>query len=162
MTIAIIVTLSVLLCGVSIFSYILYTTLRDTQKKIKVIEKDININKNLTNTQKELEHILTTGVAAFLHISIKKSLDQMDILRKELDDAEELNTELSNWVVDFGKLTENVYKQLKSIDDRGIFEKDDEVGVIFQEMLDIITEYNYRINSVQNDDRNITTDEEQG
>ena len=159
MTTQIFVTLIGLLLSASIF---LYVTTRRAQNKAKELEQKLQQLQKVENAQQNLEKVLTTGIAAFLHVSLKKSLGQLEDLQKQLDETEKLNTELAQWVTDFGKLTGNVYKQLKSIDERGIFEKDDDVGFLFQDMVTIITEYNNRINNIQNDDRNNTTDEKQG
>jgi len=100
---------------------------------------------------------LSIGVAVFFYISLKKALERIDVLESELDTIEKLNTELGQWVVDFRKLVSNVYKKLKSVDERGIFEKDDDVGFLFQEMVTIVEECNKRI--TDNDD-NLSNEEQ--
>ena len=70
-------------------------------------------------------------------------------LNKKLD---ETNTELQTWVTDFRKLVNNVYKKLKFVDERGIFEKDDDVGVIFKNIIEIIDLTNKRI-QINDDDK---------
>lgn len=100
---------------------------------------------------------MSTGVAVFFYISLKKALERIDVLESELDTIEKLNTELGQWVVDFRKLVSNVYKKLKSVDERGIFEKDDDVGFLFQEMVTIVEECNKRI--TDNDD-NLSNEEQ--
>lgn len=84
-------------------------------------------------------------------------MERIDVLESELDTIEKLNTELGQWVVDFRKLVSNVYKKLKSVDERGIFEKDDDVGFLFQEMVTIVEECNKRI--TDNDD-NLSNEEQ--
>jgi hypothetical protein len=147
--------LAVLFFGLNIVFYVNY---HKSKKKLHLLEKQIAQINQLHTAQKDFEQILSTGISAFLHISIKKSLEKLEIIQQQLTESEELNLELTQWVVDFGKLTENVYKQLKSIDDRGIFESDDDVGILFQDMVNIITEYNSRINNTQRDDKNYITD----
>lgn len=61
---------------------------------------------------------------------------------------------LETWLVDFKKSIDNVYKKLKSIDERGIFEKDDDVGFLFTDIVNILKITNQRIN----DDSVTTTD----
>ena len=100
---------------------------------------------------------MSIGVAVFFYISLKKALERIDVLESELDTIEKLNTELGQWVVDFRKLVSNVYKKLKSVDERGIFEKDDDVGFLFQEMVTIVEECNKRI--TDNDD-NLSNEEQ--
>lgn len=158
MNIELVVSVAALLVSSSVFLYVL---LRKAKSKIDDLDKKLQQLTKLQTAQQDLEKILSTGIAAFLHISLKKSLSQLEDVQKQLEESEKLNVELTQWVTDFGKLTGNVYKQLKSIDERGIFEKDDEVGFLFQDMVTIITEYNNRINNIQNDDRN-NTDEKQG
>lgn len=75
--------------------------------------------------------LISLLINIFLFISLKKSFVQIDILE--------------DWLIDFKQLVNNTYKKLKNIDERGMFEKDDEVGVIFNNMLDIIELTNKRI-----------------
>ena len=57
------------------------------------------------------------------------------------------------WVLEFRDDVRNVYNALKSIDDRQIFEKDDEVGVVFEDLVTLITKLNERtISDVKNQD----------
>ena len=142
MLIIIIITLIVLTVGIGT----LYLSLRKANTQLKITQQKLEQCELIDKSQKDLTQILSTGIAAFLHISLKTSLERLDTVQKSLEDSEKMNTELVQWVSDFGKLTGNVYKQLKSIDERGMFEKDDDVGFLFQDMLAIINEYNKRIN----------------
>jgi hypothetical protein len=72
----------------------------------------------------------------FLVISLKKAFNQIDLLE--------------SWLIDFKSLIKNTYNKLKSIDDRGIFVKDDDVGVLFTDLLNIIEITNTRIQSDDN------------
>lgn len=72
----------------------------------------------------------------FLIVSLKKAFIQIDILE--------------DWLIDFKLLVNNTYNKLKNIDDRGMFEKDDDVGVTFKNILEIIDLTNKRIQT--NDD----------
>jgi len=47
--------------------------------------------------------------------------------------------QLESWVIDFKEEINSLYKKLKSIDERDMFEKDDDVGIIFQQIKDIIS-----------------------
>lgn len=87
-----------------------------------------------------------------------KAFNTIDSLEENIVKIDNSNSELQQWMLDFRKLMNNVYKKLKSVDERGIFEKDDDVGFLFQDMLNIIAECNKRIND--NDDNN-TFDEKQ-
>lgn len=71
----------------------------------------------------------------FFVISIKKAFSQID--------------SLEIWLIDFKNLMNQTYNKLKIIDNRDIFEKDDEVGVAFKEILSIIDSTN---NIIKDDD----------
>jgi len=89
--------------------------------------------------------ILTTLISTISIVFLFKALSKIDNLEQQLTLSEENNFLLNNWVTDFRTLILNVYKKLKSVDDRGIFEKDDDVGFLFSELLAIIDECNKRI-----------------
>ena len=73
----------------------------------------------------------------FLVISLKKAFNQIDLLE--------------SWLVDFKSLVKNTYNKLKFVDDRRIFEKDDDVGFLFTDLLNIIKLTNKRIQTDDND-----------
>jgi len=52
-----------------------------------------------------------------------------------------------SWIVEFRDDINDVYNQMKIIDDRQIFEKDDEVGSIFTQLYFIIQKLNQRTDS---------------
>jgi hypothetical protein len=60
----------------------------------------------------------------FLIISLRRAFFTIDVLE--------------SWLVDFKGLVNNVYKKLKDVDNRGIFEKDDDVGFVFSEIVKLI------------------------
>jgi amino acid transporter len=43
-----------------------------------------------------------------------------------------------NWVMDFNKDVQNTYNQLKQLDDRNIFSKDDDVGFAFSQIVSVM------------------------
>lgn len=85
--------------------------------------------------------LLTVSVIAnfFLIISLRKAFSTIDVLE--------------SWVIDFKDLINKLYNNLKQIDDRGMFEKDDDVGVTFTAIVDIIKKCNERV-QIQNYDTN--------
>ena len=85
--------------------------------------------------------LLSTILNIFLVVSLKKAFGQIDLLE--------------SWLIDFKGMIKNTYNKLKSIDDRGIFVKDDDVGVLFTDLLNIIELTNSRI---QTDDNDKSTD----
>jgi len=81
--------------------------------------------------------LLSTMTNIFLLICLKKAFNQIDILE--------------SWLVEFKYLVTNAYNKLKFVDDKGIFVKDDDVGFIFTEILNIIELTNKRVQSNDND-----------
>ena len=49
------------------------------------------------------------------------------------------------WLDDFRTEVDLVYKRLKAVDDQNLFEKDDDVGFIFSELVRITREFNEKI-----------------
>lgn len=84
--------------------------------------------------------LISVIINIFLFVALKRAFYTIDILE--------------TWLVDFKKSINNVYKKLKSIDERGIFEKDDDVGFLFNDIVNILKITNQRIN----DDSVTTTD----
>lgn len=46
------------------------------------------------------------------------------------------------WIEEYRTEIENVYKRLKIVDDKNLFEKDDDVGFVFSEIQRVIQEFN--------------------
>lgn len=82
--------------------------------------------------------LISLIVNIFLLISLKRAFNQIDILEE--------------WLIEFKLLMNNTYKKLKNIDERGMFEKDDDVGVVFKNILEIIELTNKRI-QINDDDK---------
>lgn len=76
-------------------------------------------------------------INVFLIISLKRAFFQID--------------ELENWLIEFKKLVNITYNKLKNVDERGMFEKDDDVGLTFKDILNIIKLTNERIQTNDND-----------
>lgn len=62
----------------------------------------------------------------FFGFAIYKSLSRIDLLE--------------TWIIDFKNSIIILYNNLKSIDNRGIFEKDDDVGILFDELSTLIND----------------------
>lgn len=77
----------------------------------------------------------------FLFISLRRAFFTIDTLE--------------SWLIDFKGLVNNVYKKLKDVDNRGIFEKDDDVGFMFSDIVNIIKITNERINDDSDNPTNI-------
>jgi hypothetical protein len=79
----------------------------------------------------------SVAVNVFLLITLKKLFNQVDILE--------------DWIINFKKSVENTFNKLKDIDDRGIFEKDDDVGFLFSDLKQIIESLNKKIKEEETD-----------
>lgn len=49
------------------------------------------------------------------------------------------------WIEFFGGEINIMYKRLKSVDDKNLFEKDDDVGFVFSEIVRVMNEFNEKI-----------------
>ena len=47
-------------------------------------------------------------------------------------------------IIEFGDDALSTYEQMKTLDDRQWFEKDDDVGIVFQDLVNIIEKFNER------------------
>lgn len=63
------------------------------------------------------------------------------------------------WILEFKNDVNGVYRQLKNIDDKNLFEKDDDVGVIFSEISALIDKLNTRIKTDVNTKKEIQENE---
>jgi uncharacterized UPF0160 family protein len=79
----------------------------------------------------------SVAVNVFLLITLKKLFNQVDILE--------------DWIINFKKSVENTFNKLKDIDDRGIFEKDDDVGFLFSDLKQIIESLNKKVKEEETD-----------
>jgi hypothetical protein len=77
-------------------------------------------------------------ISLVLLIFLLAAFYSMYILSKKLKTYED-------WILDTQSKIEDLQITLKNIDDREIFEKDDEVGVLFDEIRDLVNDYKTRI-----------------
>lgn len=72
--------------------------------------------------------VLTTAALAYACYNLLRKIevyeDWLDMFRKEIDD---------------------VYKRIKAVDDKNLFEKDDDVGFVFSEIVKITKEFDEKI-----------------
>lgn len=64
---------------------------------------------------------------------------------KALVKKDEINALHQQWIIDIREDVNYVYKKIKTLDDKQIFQKDDEVGVVFTDMVNLITKLNERV-----------------
>lgn len=57
------------------------------------------------------------------------------------------NTIYENWTENTVNKINNLQSDIKNIDERGIFEKDDEVGSIFEEISNLIKDFDHDVKS---------------
>lgn len=70
--------------------------------------------------------ILTVSICVNVYFFIKMN-DLLDLIET-----------MENWTVQYKNLVENTYRRLKELDEKQIFEKDDDVGFVFSEMVKLI------------------------
>jgi len=56
----------------------------------------------------------------------------------KMNDLFDLIETMENWTLQYKNLVENTYRRLKELDEKQIFEKDDDVGFVFSEMVKLI------------------------
>ena len=56
------------------------------------------------------------------------------------------------WILEFKDDVLHIYERMKSIDNLQMFEKDDDVGSIFREMVDLISKLNSRTQEVEGEE----------
>lgn len=82
--------------------------------------------------------IIVILLSAFLIASIIGNV----VLFKIAENIRELNDVNEKRIVDIKDLANKVYSDIKFLDEKEMFAKDDEVGVVFQEMVDIVKFFN--------------------
>jgi hypothetical protein len=70
-------------------------------------------------------------------------------LSRKLSVYEKINDAQLKWIEFSAEEVKSVYTKLKSVDSRNLFEKDDDVGFVFSEILNIIKEFNGFINNYE-------------
>jgi hypothetical protein len=93
----------------------------------------------------------------FLSIFLIASIIGNIILFKIAENIRDLNEVNEKRIIDIKDLTNKVYGDIKFLDDKEIFAKDDEVGVVFKEMVDVVKFFN---EIVQNDEEVEITERE--
>ena len=73
-----------------------------------------------------LTAVLTISICVNVYFFIKMN-DLLDLIET-----------MQEWTIQYRTLVENTYRKLKEIDDKQIFEKDDDVGFVFSEMVKLI------------------------
>ena len=76
--------------------------------------------------------LTSIGVNIFVVKALNINLKKLDIYEQ--------------WVLSFQDMLRQTYIKLKEVDDRNLFEKDDDVGGTFTDILDIIKTVNERVN----------------
>lgn len=81
--------------------------------------------------------LVSVSANVFLLITLKKSFNQIDILE--------------DWIINFKNSVESTFNKLKDVDNRGIFEKDDDVGFLFTDLKQIIESLNKKVKEGETD-----------
>lgn len=80
--------------------------------------------------------LISTCVLGYACYNMLKKIEVHEELIEEY--REEYRTEIDKYRTEI----ENVYKRLKMVDDKNLFEKDDDVGFVFSEIQRVIQEFN--------------------
>ena len=80
-------------------------------------------------------------IVTMLIISLAANIALTIMVKKGLH-REEIYTD---WILKFRSRVEEIYKELKEIDEKHIFESDDEVGVVFSEIVKIMEEFDVEV-----------------
>ena len=75
--------------------------------------------------------VISIILNVILFILVKNNLNKIDIYEK--------------WILNYRELVKKTYTSLKEIDERQMFEKDDDVGFVFTSILSIIKELDEKI-----------------
>jgi len=71
---------------------------------------------------------------------------------RQLDDNEILIEQvnlLEDWISDFKADVQKTFADIKMIDDKQMFEKDDDVGIVFRDMMELIRKLIERTENIQ-------------
>lgn len=63
------------------------------------------------------------------------------------------------WIIEFTDDVNDVYLKMKDLDDKNLFQKDDEVGIVFSDMATLIDKLNTRTKSDVNIKKEIKEDQ---
>jgi len=70
-------------------------------------------------------------VNLYLAMSLDRNFEKIDILEK--------------WILEFRNDVDVTHRKLKEVDDKQMFQKDDDVGFVFSEIIKLIEKLNKRI-----------------
>jgi len=85
---------------------------------------------------------LITSLIIILSILLISSIILNVLLWKSAERQMELNEIYLKWISNFRSLTFKTYSHMKLLDDNHMFEKDDDVGIAFKNMVEIIKDLN--------------------
>jgi|DEB19_MinimDraft_3_1074340.scaffolds.fasta_scaffold106234_2 uncharacterized membrane-anchored protein YhcB (DUF1043 family) len=94
-----------------------------------------------------MELILISGIVVLLVIGtyiVRNLLKKMETLEDNIEELVQAVTEYDEFYADLKRRINQSNSRLKQIDRLGSFEADDETGVIFKELKDIVNELNER------------------
>jgi hypothetical protein len=81
-------------------------------------------------------------VSVIINIFLYKALNTQ---LKKINLYEQWIIDYDNWIYDAKDMIRSTYLRMRSVDDRSLFFKDDDVGFVFQELLALLKKFNERI-----------------
>ena len=89
--------------------------------------------------------LLSIGSTLFFVTTLVLSYTTANLLKKN-EKYEEQISEYETWLKSYRGEIDNVYKRLKMVDEKNLFERDDDVGFVFSEILRVIKEFDENVN----------------
>ena len=94
--------------------------------------------------------IITSILLVIAIVAIAFLVSGIKILNVKLDIYE-------SWIVSTRNKSKEIYIRLKNVDDRNLFAKDDDVGFVFTEILELTEELDKFVNEIESEENNENT-----
>ena len=89
--------------------------------------------------------ILFVAAVALIYACVNM-LKKIENYEAQIKSADEQIKKYETWMEKFQGEVGAIYKRLKMVDEQNLFERDDDVGFVFSEILRVVAEFNTTIN----------------
>ena len=96
--------------------------------------------------------ILAAGIAGITGIACINLLRKLESAEEYIDDLEKSNIQYETFFQELKRIAMSSYSEIRQIDRIGSFESDDETGVIFNNIKDIVIKLNEQFSNAQDAD----------
>jgi hypothetical protein len=93
--------------------------------------------------------ILTIGVGIACSIACRNLLRKLESAEEYIEDLEKSNIRYEQFFQELKRISMSSYSEIRQIDRIGSFESDDETGIIFKNIKDIVIKLNEQFNDAQ-------------